>query len=102
MRRQDFAPLCSMPSISTAHELASTMTLPSYVTLHPYPTGCLLACGKGCLRQVPLPFTTPPLISRRTTFPQLQQHEGIYAIGEDWLGGLVPPVTVTGATGWRR
>lgn len=82
-----FCPIVLYALDSTAHELASTMTLPSYVTLHrTRPDACWQ--WEGLFAAGAIALYDPAAHQQADYFPQLQQHEGIYAISEDWLGGL--------------
>ena len=83
-----FCPIVLYALDRTSHELASAMTLPSYVTLiRTQPDACWQ--WQGLFAAGAIALYDPGAHQQTDYLPQLQQHEGIYAIGEDWQGGLV-------------
>ncbi|TNI88961.1 response regulator [Aeromonas sobria] len=83
-----FCPIVLYALDRPSHELASAMTLPSYVTLHrTQPDACWQ--WQGLFAAGAIALYDPAAHQQADYLPQLQQHEGIYAIGEDWQGGLV-------------
>lgn len=83
-----FCPIVLYALDRTSHELASAMTLPSYVTLlRTQPDACWQ--WQGLFAAGAIALYDPGAHQQADYLPQLQQHEGIYAIGEDWQGGLV-------------
>lgn len=83
-----FCPIVLYALDHAAYELASAMTLPSYVTLQrTQPDACWQWQGLFAVGAIAL--YDPVAHRQRDYFSELQQHEGIYALGEDWLGGLV-------------
>ncbi|MFB2864756.1 response regulator [Aeromonas sp. MdU4] len=82
-----FCPIVLYALDRTSHELASAMTLPSYVTLHrTQPDACWQ--WEGLFTAGAIALYDPASHQQAAYFPQLQQHDGIYAIGEEWLAGL--------------
>ncbi|MGH1410088.1 MAG: response regulator [Aeromonas sp.] len=83
-----FCPIVLYALDRSAYELASAMKLPSYVTLHrTQPDACWQ--WEGLFAAGAIALYDPAAHQQADYFPQLLQHEGIYAIGEDWLDGLV-------------
>ncbi|WP_042011440.1 response regulator [Aeromonas fluvialis] len=83
----EFFPVLLYALDQASHELAKSTTLPSYVALQrTQPDACwqwegLFAAGSIALYE-------PAAHLQADYFPELQHHQGVYAIGEDWLGGL--------------
>ncbi|WP_270694125.1 MULTISPECIES: response regulator [unclassified Aeromonas] len=82
-----FCPIVLYALDGVSHALASATTLPSYVTLHrTQPDACWQ--WEGLFAAGAIALYDPAAHQQADYFPQMQSHQGIYAIGEDWLGGL--------------
>ncbi|WP_033138675.1 response regulator [Aeromonas finlandensis] len=82
-----FCPIVLYALDRRSYELAKGMDLPSYVTLQrTQPDACWQ--WDGLFSACAIALYDPAVHQQADYFPELQQHEGIYAIGEDWLGGL--------------
>ncbi|WP_421172925.1 response regulator [Aeromonas sp. 601115] len=83
----DFCPVLLYALDRASHELANSTTLPSYVTLQrTQPDACWQ--WEGLFAAGAIALYDPAAHQQADYFPELQHHQGIYAIGEDWLGGL--------------
>lgn len=82
-----FCPIVLYALDRASHELASGMALPPYVTLQrTQPDACWQ--WQGLFAAGAIALYDPAAHQQADYFSELQQHGGIYALGEDWLGGL--------------
>ncbi|MGL4714628.1 MAG: response regulator [Aeromonas sp.] len=85
--QEGFRPIWLYAMDQASYDLANSQMLPSYVTLHrTQPDVCWQ--WQGLFAAGAIALYDPASHCTAAYFPQLQQHEGIYAIGDDWLRGL--------------
>ena len=82
-----FCPIVLYVLDQVSFDIASTTSLPSYAKLYrTQPDACWQ--WQGLFAAGAIALYDPASHRQADYFPQLQQHGGIYAVDEDWLGGL--------------
>ncbi len=92
-----FRPIALYALDCASYEMAKQATLPNYVALHrTQPDACWQ--WEGLFSAGAIALYDPDSHRTADYFPQLQLHNGIYAIEEDWQGGCSQAIR-RGATG---